>query len=166
MGTGAPGDIPLTEAGEDTHRLYWFTLVLCILDFMFCAWNFYREAREVYASGPINHLAYGWNVFDFLLISLETFYVSLVFDTMLHNHVYESSPLYHSGMTDKLLMHIRTIGAVTIFFKWMKGFYWGKIFQKPAYFIVQLYETVLAVIGFFAMFLLCVLAFTNFYMVI
>jgi energy-converting hydrogenase Eha subunit H len=61
---------------------------------------------------------------------------------------------------------MRTLSAVTIFFKWMKGFYWGKIFDSPAYFVVQLGQTVYAVAGFSVMLLICILAFTNFFLVI
>lgn len=63
-------------------------------------------------------------------------------------------------------MHMRTLAAVTIFLKWMKGFYWGKIFESPAYFVVQLGQTVYAVAGFAVMLLVCILAFTNFFLVI
>jgi len=63
-------------------------------------------------------------------------------------------------------MHLRTLGAIMIFFKWQKCFYWGKLYQKPAYFIVQLFETVKEMRGFLIMVSLCIIAFTNFFMII
>jgi hypothetical protein len=47
------------------------------------------------------------------------------------------------GITERHLKHMRTFGAFIIFYKWMKIFYWMKLFKTSAYFIVQLYETVM-----------------------
>ena len=65
-------------------------------------------------------------------MAFEMTYVALIFDLMIHNYFDND----HKGIADRFLMHMRTLGAVTVFFKWMKGFYWGKIFEGPAYFIV------------------------------
>ena len=50
--------------------------------------------------------------------------------------------------------------------KWFKIFYWGKLFKTSAYFIVQLYETVAEMQGFMSLLVMCIIAFTNFFMVI
>jgi len=55
---------------------------------------------------------------------------------------------------------------LVIFLKWMKFFYWGKLFKTSAYFIVQLYETVSAMKGFIFLLFICIIAFTNFFMII
>lgn len=73
---------------------------------------------------------------------------------------------YSVGITLRHLKHIRTFGAWIIFMKWFKIFYWGKLFKTSAYFIVQLYETVAEMQGFLSLLIMCIIAFTNFFMVI
>ena len=53
-----------------------------------------------------------------------------------------------------------------MFFMWIKMFYWMKLYSGPAYFLIQLQETVIAVIGFLIMYVVVCFAFANFFHII
>lgn len=114
----------------------------------------------MYMIGPANYFTELWNWFDLTQFLLELFYISLVFKMVIDKEFHQT------GITERYKMHLRTLGALTMLLKWLKFFYWGKLHQKPAYFIVQLYETVIEMRGFMAMLILVIVAFANFYMII
>lgn len=70
------------------------------------------------------------------------------------------------GITERHQNNIRTLGAVSIFLKWIKNFYWAQLNPIAAYFVVQLGQTVKEMAGFTILLILCIIAFTNFFMVI
>lgn len=109
---------------------------------------------------PIDYINSMWNCFDMTQAICEAVYLGLMFDVLWHKKEHES------GITLRQLKHMRTFGAWVIFMKWMKCFYWGKLYKTSAYFIVQLYETVREMGGFMILLVMCIIAFTNFFMVI
>jgi hypothetical protein len=94
MGTGAPGSmIEGGEPAENLQTIFWITLSLGIIEFMYCIWNAYREFKQIYFIGFVDYLTF-WNLFDFTLIVTEATYIFFLADVMLHNHLLKDDELY------------------------------------------------------------------------
>ena len=105
----------------------------------------------------MEYLDENWNKFDLISIGMNLWYFYLNFDT--HSRRDE-------GITEHRRQDIRTIGAIGMFMMWIKMFYWGKLFEGPAYFITQIIEVMNSIGGFGKMYLIVVFAFANMFAII
>ena len=62
--------------------------------------------------------------------------------------------------------NIRQASAYGIFMLWIKMFYWMGLWPEPAYFLVQLSRTLIAVSGFITLFFFVLIAFANYFFIL
>ena len=62
--------------------------------------------------------------------------------------------------------YVRAIGALAVFFLWIKVFYWMRLFASSAYFITLIANTIFDIRVFTVVVLLVIMAFANFFYVI
>jgi hypothetical protein len=116
-----------------------------------------RELRQLFDFGLFGYLTQLWNVFDIASLVANEAYVGYVLYAMLQ---------HEEGIKQTQQRDIRLLGAFNMFFMWLKMFYWMKLYAGPAYFLIQLQETAIAVVGFLTMYAVVCLAFANFFHII
>jgi len=130
-----------------TLRAYIFTGISMLIMMSFAA----LEITQMWKSESLSdYFADFWNCIDVLSISLN--YVFLVM--FLINLIIKESYFTHNLILD--------IGSWSMFFMWIKVFYWFRLFATYAKYIKLIIQTITDMRYFFAMVLIIMVSFGNF----
>jgi hypothetical protein len=117
----------------------------------------HRELDQLLKFGFLAYLTQLWNLFDIASLIANEAYVGYILYAMIKDS---------EGILQTQQRDIRLLGAFNMFLMWIKMFYWMKLYSGPAYFLIQLQETVIAVAGFAVMYAVVLLGFANFFHII
>ena len=111
------------------------------------------EMKQMWADG-LEYFSDYWNCIDACSLTLNSIFLSMC------------TICFVSEAEIFKLEVMRTFGAFSCFFMWIKVFYWMRLFSSLAYYVKLIQQTISDSLQFMLMVLIIILSFANFFFVI